>query len=100
MPGRGENLQMDVAQRQPLPVVQVLDRKGNVRACAVSDDRAGPSGKLHMPADEIGVYVCLYHALDGETPGCSFLEVHADVAPWIDHHRTTGGFIAHQVGRV
>jgi hypothetical protein len=100
VPRCGEDLEGDLAQGQPLPVMQGFDRKADVGTSSVGDDRAGPSRKLEMTPDEVGVDVSLDDPFDGQPLGPGFVEVNVDVAARIYDHGSTGGLVSHQVGRV
>ena len=94
---RGEDLEGDLAEHEPLPVVQRLDRELDVGALAVGDDGAGRRGQLEVAAEEVGVDVGLDHPLDRQPLGGCLLEVHVDVAPRIDDHGATRRLVTDQV---
>ena len=100
VPRRGEDLERHLAEGQPLPVMQGLDREPDVGTSSVGDDRASPSRKLEMTPDEVGVDVRLDDPFDAQPLGPGLLEVNLDVAARIYDHGATGGLVAHQVGRV
>src|SRR5207249_8014013 len=79
VPGRGPDLEGDVAQRQPLAVGHGLHREVHGSALAVGDDGARLGGQLQVAAEEVGVQVGLEDALDLEAAGGGLDEVDADV---------------------
>ena len=93
----GEHLEGHLAEREPLAVLEQLDREGHVGAVAVGDDGADAVGELEVAADEVGVEVRLDDALDDEPFRLRLLEVDVDVAPWVDDHGATGRLVADEV---
>ena len=61
------DLERDVAEREPLPVGETVDREVGPGFVAVGDDRAGRGGELEVTGEEVGVEVGLDHPLDAQT---------------------------------
>ena len=100
VPGRRDDLERHVAEREPFTVAQLIDGKVNVRTFPVGDDGTGASGELEMAAEEVGVDVRLDDPFDGEPELGSLREIVADVATGIDDHRPTRGLVTDEVGGV
>ena len=64
---RRDDLEGDASEREPLPVVESVDRKPDLGCIAVADDGTSASGKLEMATQEVGVDVRLDDSLDGES---------------------------------
>jgi hypothetical protein len=94
---RGEDLETDVAEHEPLTVVQRLDRELDVGTLTVGDDCPGLRGEFEMAAEEVGVDVGLDHPLDRQPLRGRLLQVHADIAPWIDNDGATGRLVTDEI---
>lgn len=97
VPRRVADLQLDLAQGEPLAVLQGLGgevRRGHV---AVGDDGAGGGGQLEVTGQEVGVEVGLEDPLDGEAGGLGVGDVLGDVALGIDDDGPAGRLVADQV---
>ena len=74
---RRQDLERHLAERQPLPVAQRLDRELDVGRLPVRDRGAGLRGQLQVTAEEVGVHVGLDDPLDRQPVGGRLLEVDA-----------------------
>ena len=97
---RRDDLEGDASEREPLPVVESVDRKPDLGSIAVADDGTGASGKLEMATQEVGVDVRLDDSLDGESELVGLREVVADIPAGIDDHRPAGRLVTDEVRRV
>jgi hypothetical protein len=95
--GRGQHLDRHLAQREPLTVGQQLRRERDVRAGPEAHGRAGTGPDLEVAGHEVGVDVGQDDPFDREAPGRRLVQVHADVAPGVDHDGPAGGLVADHV---
>jgi hypothetical protein len=98
--GRRQELERDLAEAEPLPVVKRLDGKLDGRIGAIADDGAGAVGQFKVAAQEVGVEVGLDDPLDHQPLARRLVEVDADIAARIHHHRPAGRLVADEIRRV
>src|SRR5699024_1145476 len=95
--GGGDDLQLDLTERDRLPVGQQPDRVVGLGTDAVADPRPGRLGQLEVPGDEVGVEVGVDHGLDRQAAGLGLVEILGDVAAGVHDHRAPGRLVADQV---
>ena len=97
MPGRFEDLEGDLAERDALAIVQGPRRELWFGARPEADLRAGRGGQLEMTREKVGVKMCLDDQLDRDFVFPRRVEVLLDVAARVNHHRAPRRLIADEI---
>ena len=99
MPGRVQDADLHVAERDLLPVRERLVRILGLRGRVDVNGNAVLEREPAVPGDVVGVRVRLEHARDPHVPLLGLGEVRLDRVRGIDDHGLTRGLVADQVGR-
>ncbi|MBG9885157.1 hypothetical protein ABE10_00860 [Bacillus toyonensis] len=97
MPWRLKDLDLQIAQTQPVAMCEPADRIVRLGLCAVADPRAGGLGDLQVPGEEVRVEVRVHHTDDSQVGFVCVVEVVRDVPSGIDEQSLTRPLVAEQV---
>ena len=100
MTGGGQDLQVDLTERDVLAIGQSANGVVGLGRLAEPDPRPGCIDQLEVSGDEVGVEVGVDHSFDRQPVLGGVGEVLGDVAARVDNDCAAGGFVADQVRRV